>query len=327
MPKKFEVFISYRRKGGYDTAKLIYDRLRLDGYSVSFDIDTLVNGNFDAELEHRVTDCKDFLLVLSPGVFDRFFESDPNYDPENDWVRREITCAIKTDKNIIPLAIDGFNFPKTLPDEVKDIMRKNTIDLYPKYFEAAYDKVKSFMISKPNWVIKHLKKLIAGVSVLFIALAVFSFFTINRLQEEAKIAVEMEKARTLDSIRKIREQRMEQRQQPRTYHWNGTDNGIAQVILFEKLSEIGVQKTECSGRGMVVSLNKFNCRGETEITCFYVPRISFASCENRPITYLEKNERFKTAPQKDTAAAAEELANKLREADFSDWVSAIKEFK
>jgi hypothetical protein len=327
MSKKFEVFISYRRKGGYENAKLIYDRLRLDGYSVSFDIDTLVNGNFDAELENRVNDCKDFLLVLSPGVFDRFFELNPDYDPENDWVRREIACALKTDKNIIPLAVDGFTFPKSLPGEVKDIMRKNAVDLYPKYFEAAYDKMKSFMISKPNWAIKHLKKIIAAASILFIALAVFSFFTINRLQEEAKIAVEIEKARTLDSIKQIREKRMEQRQQPRTYHWKGPDDGIAQAIIFEKLSEIGVQKTECSGRGMIISLNKFSCRGETEISCFYVPRISFASCDNRPIAYLEKNERFKTAPQKDTAAAVEELANKLRKADFSDWVSAIKEFK
>jgi hypothetical protein len=48
---KFKIFISYRRKGGYDTAKLIYERLKMDGYSVSFDLDTLENGNFGNELE------------------------------------------------------------------------------------------------------------------------------------------------------------------------------------------------------------------------------------------------------------------------------------
>jgi len=323
MSKKFEVFISYRRKGGYDTAKLLYDRLRLDGYNVSFDIDTLVNGNFDAELEQRVTDCKDFLLVLSHGVFDRFFETNPDYDPENDWVRREIHCALATNKNIIPLAIEGFAFPKSLPDDVKDIMRKNAIDLYPKYFEAAYEKIKSFMVSKPRFIVKFRKIIISAISIAFLAIAALSYLTISELRKE-KIAVEEEKKRTLDSIKQVREQRLEQRQQPRTYHWNGPDDEIAKILLFEKLSEIGIQKTACSGRGMVITLNKVNCRGEEEITCFYSPRISFANCDNKPITYLEKNERFRTAPQKDTADAMKELANKLREADFNEWVSAIK---
>jgi len=30
----FKIFISYRRSGGYDTAKLLYEKLKLDGYSV-----------------------------------------------------------------------------------------------------------------------------------------------------------------------------------------------------------------------------------------------------------------------------------------------------
>jgi hypothetical protein len=72
MAKKFDIFISYRRKGGFDSAKLLYDRLRLDGYSVSFDMDTLERGDFDSELESRVKKCRDFMVVLTPGIFDRF---------------------------------------------------------------------------------------------------------------------------------------------------------------------------------------------------------------------------------------------------------------
>ena len=112
MSSKFNIFISYRRKGGFDTAKLLYDRLRIDGYSVSFDIDTLENGNFDNELEKRVKRCKDFLIVLSPGIFDF---SEANYDAKDDWVRREIACALKADKNIIPLMLDDFVYPRRLP--------------------------------------------------------------------------------------------------------------------------------------------------------------------------------------------------------------------
>ncbi|MDR3002368.1 MAG: TIR domain-containing protein [Fibromonadaceae bacterium] len=171
MAKKFDIFISYRRKGGYDMAKLLYDRLRLDGYSVSFDIDTLEKGNFDSELEKRVLVCKDFLLVMSPKVFDRFYDS--QLDPKNDWVRQEIICALETNKNIVPLALDGFDFPKEpLPDDVKDVSRKNALDLNPKHFEAAYAKLKlAFLVSKPRWTVRYRKYIIALIVVVFLALA------------------------------------------------------------------------------------------------------------------------------------------------------------
>ena len=62
---KYDIFISYRRDGGYDTAKHLYDLLTRDGYSVSFDIDTLRNGDFDIELLKRVEECIDFFLILN----------------------------------------------------------------------------------------------------------------------------------------------------------------------------------------------------------------------------------------------------------------------
>ncbi|MCL2102267.1 MAG: toll/interleukin-1 receptor domain-containing protein, partial [Fibromonadales bacterium] len=217
MANKFDIFISYRRKGGYDTAKLLYDRLKLEGYSVSFDIDTLVNGNFDTELEQRVEECKDFLLVLSPGIFDRFSVENPDYDPENDWVRREIACALKTNKNIIPLALKDFVPPKSLPDDVKEIMRRNAIDLYPIYFEAAFKKMMSFFVSKPNLLIKHQKKIFSVAAIIFLTLAGFLFYQMQET-EKAQISVikaekERAKERTLDSIQQAREQAREQRRQ------------------------------------------------------------------------------------------------------------------
>ena len=51
---KYDIFISYRRDGGYDTAKHLNDLLTRDGYKVSFDIDTLSKGYFDTQLFHRI---------------------------------------------------------------------------------------------------------------------------------------------------------------------------------------------------------------------------------------------------------------------------------
>jgi len=216
MPAKFKIFISYRRKGGYDTAKLIYERLKMDGYSVSFDLDTLENGNFGNELQKRIKKCKDFIIILNTGIFDCFTE--PDYNPKDDWVRIEIECALKEKKNIVPLKMEDFAYPKRLPSDIKDITRINAIDLSPEHFEAAYEKLKStFLISKPNWKIRHKKRMISFVFIVFFLAAAYLFFTINasfkqKEQEarEAKLAVqradsirivrEMELKRTADSI-------------------------------------------------------------------------------------------------------------------------------
>ena len=69
--KKYDIFISYRRVGGYETAKHLFDLLSRDGFSVSFDIDTLRNGDFDTAIYSIIDSCKDFIIILSPGIFER----------------------------------------------------------------------------------------------------------------------------------------------------------------------------------------------------------------------------------------------------------------
>lgn len=215
MAKKIDIFISYRRKGGYDMAKLLYDRLRLDGYSVFFDIDTLEKGNFDDELEKRVLDCKDFIVVLSPGLFDRFFE--PNYVPEDDWMRHEIACALTSNKNIVPLELDGFAYPsQPLPPDVKDILRKNAIDLNPRYFESAYENLKSkFLLSKQSFATRHKKSIIASLAAAILAFTALMFIIISNIYaqkdleaKEAELkAQEMQAAaqKTMDSLHAAKE--------------------------------------------------------------------------------------------------------------------------
>ncbi|MDR1830091.1 MAG: toll/interleukin-1 receptor domain-containing protein [Candidatus Fibromonas sp.] len=180
----FNIFISYRRKGGFDTAKLIYDRLRMDGYSVSFDIDTLENGDFGNELEKRVKKCKDFLVILSPGVFDCFSET--GYDPKDDWVRREIVCALQANKNIIPLLLDDFAYPKRLPADIKELNRKNGIEINPKLFETSYEKLKqNFLRSKPYWKIRYKKKIRWAIATLILAFVVcLTYFLLTIYQQK-----------------------------------------------------------------------------------------------------------------------------------------------
>ena len=43
----YDIFISYRRSNGWDTAKHLRDILVEKGYSVFFDVDSLRNGDFN----------------------------------------------------------------------------------------------------------------------------------------------------------------------------------------------------------------------------------------------------------------------------------------
>lgn len=83
--KNFDIFISYRRQGGYDTAKHLNDLLVRDGYRVSFDIDTLRNGDFDVQLLNRIDQCEDFILIVDEKAFERTL--DVNFNPQKDWLR------------------------------------------------------------------------------------------------------------------------------------------------------------------------------------------------------------------------------------------------
>ena len=96
----YDIFISYRRDGGGATAGRINDMLTNDGYSVSYDVDTLREGRFDDQLLTRIEQCQDFILVVDKNCFARTI--DPATDPKEDWLWQELSYALKLKKNVIP---------------------------------------------------------------------------------------------------------------------------------------------------------------------------------------------------------------------------------
>ena len=149
MPK-YDIFISYRREGGYDTAKHLYDLLSRDGYKVSFDIDTLRNGDFDKSLLSRIDACKDFILIIDAHAFDRTLN--PAFNPQNDWMRQELAYALKKNKNIIPILLNGVKgFPSNLPPDLQGVSKKNGPEYNRYYFNDFYNTLKKrFITSKPH---------------------------------------------------------------------------------------------------------------------------------------------------------------------------------
>ena len=168
---KYDIFISYRREGGYDTAKHLNDLLVRDGYKVSFDIDTLRNGDFDMQLLERIEQCKDFILIVDEHAFDRTL--DPGFDPKKDWLRCELAHALKHNKNIIPVFLYGVDgFPENLPDDIVGIVKKNGPEYNKYYFDEFYKKLKKRFLKSGNK-----KNIYIGLScVMAIIMAIAGIF-------------------------------------------------------------------------------------------------------------------------------------------------------
>lgn len=57
----YDVFISYRRDGGSEIGRLLFEALKAHGLKVFFDIKELGSGKFDEKLITYIKGCKNFV--------------------------------------------------------------------------------------------------------------------------------------------------------------------------------------------------------------------------------------------------------------------------
>jgi len=137
----YDVFISYRRDGGADAARLLRDRLRDKGLRVFLDVDEIRVPEF-GELILRVIEKAHYVVViLTPGCLARFD------DPE-DWMRQEIAHSLRLQKHIVAIFKDGFGFPKGgvgMPADVQALHTRSGITWSHEYFQGAIDKLLEFI--------------------------------------------------------------------------------------------------------------------------------------------------------------------------------------
>jgi hypothetical protein len=173
---KYDIFISYRREGSYETAKLLAERLKAEGYNVFFDIESLKSGKFNTQLYSVIEQCRDFILVLPENGLDRCFD-------KNDWLRLEILHALENNKNIIPVLLRGFEYPSSYPEGIGDLSAYQAVKANSfEYFDAAYDRIKSYLKSK-----KRIKWLIYFLIVASIVILSFSIIFIFKYQEKRNL--------------------------------------------------------------------------------------------------------------------------------------------
>lgn len=111
---KYDIFISYRRDGGAQYARILQLMLIQRGYKVFLDYDELRDGTFSDRIKSAIKDAPVFMPILSAGSMKRCAN-------DGDWVRKEILLAVQEGKPIVPInpdrTFDG------VPEEAPDVLR------------------------------------------------------------------------------------------------------------------------------------------------------------------------------------------------------------
>lgn len=142
--KHYDIFISYRREGGFPTAQLLHDRLTKYGYRVFLDLEALPSGKFNEKLYSVIEECTDFIIVLSKGSADRCCD-------ENDWMRLEAAHAVKLNKNVIPVIDRDFKFPDELPADIAVLPDYHHIETSHELFQEVIAKLRRNFLRAPTY--------------------------------------------------------------------------------------------------------------------------------------------------------------------------------
>lgn len=138
-----DIFISYRRDGAESLAQLLYTSFTNKGYQVFLDVESLRSGKFNKQLYQQIDECKDVIVVLPPNGLDRCQNPD-------DWFRLEIEHAIMKRKNIIPIMMRNFEFPKYLPPSIASLPDYHGVSASMEFFDAVLKKIESYLDSKAS---------------------------------------------------------------------------------------------------------------------------------------------------------------------------------
>jgi len=130
------VFISYRRTNSYQ-ALAIYQQLAALGYDVFYDVESLRGGDWKQAILENIRARAHFLIVLTPSAVERFSEP-------NDIMRLEIETAMQTQRNIIPLFFDDFDFRAASPHLtglLANLSAYNGLPVPTRYFKFAMQEL------------------------------------------------------------------------------------------------------------------------------------------------------------------------------------------
>ena len=136
--KEYDIFISYRRVGGADKARILKTELEGRGYKVFLDFDELKDGVFDKRIMDAINSSHIFMFLLTPNSLERCLN-------EDDWVRKEIEYAVDQRKHFIPINPDCTftSLPDGLSSKVKEGLGQHQFSdiMFGQLFKASINEL------------------------------------------------------------------------------------------------------------------------------------------------------------------------------------------
>src|ERR1039458_4609807 len=146
------VFISYRRTN-IPWALAIFQNLTQHGYDVFFDYNGIASGDFERVILGNITARAHFLVLLTPSALERC-------DEPADWLRREIETALDSQRNTVPLMLEGFDFgtptiANQLTGKLAALKHYNGLSIPPEYFMEAMERLRGRHFNVPLTAVLH----------------------------------------------------------------------------------------------------------------------------------------------------------------------------
>lgn len=140
--KKYDIFISYRRKGGSERAELVKAVLEKNGYRANrifMDTHSLRSGDFREKIKEAISESVDIIVLINNGCFDDI--------KDEDYFVFELSEAVRLQKNIVLCFFDEVSSidVSKLPDTLKSIPYHNAVKYNNEYPNAFYEKMCSFL--------------------------------------------------------------------------------------------------------------------------------------------------------------------------------------
>ena len=136
-----KAFISYRRQDSPGHVRAVHDRLRQHFHpdQVFMDVEDIPLGtDFVTVLDKNLRDCVAMIVMIGPDWLNmRGANGKRRLDNENDFVRLEISQALRRNITVIPILVDGAMMPTEaeLPEVLKPLARRQALELDNKHYD------------------------------------------------------------------------------------------------------------------------------------------------------------------------------------------------
>jgi hypothetical protein len=131
---RYDVFVSYCREDGATIARLLADKITAEGYRVFLDVEGLGSGSWSQELQLRINECPDFVVVLTAAYIGRLRSN-------GSVIQQEVAAALEHGQNIVPVLVETMPSADQLPASVAALPDANGIRYVHEYTDAVVIKL------------------------------------------------------------------------------------------------------------------------------------------------------------------------------------------